>query len=100
MTAQVLIDKQCVRIEGALDFHTAMDVRAQLQRALQVVQGDMVLDLAGVEHANSVGLSLILLLARGLEARNSRLQIQNMPAGLQSIARVCELEDWLDGLAA
>lgn len=100
MTARVMIEGQCVSLEGTLDFRTAMDLRAQLRRALEVVPGDMLLDLSGVEHANSVGLSLILLLARGLEQRGSKLRIQNLPSGLRSIARVCELEEWLGELAA
>lgn len=87
-------------LEGELDFTSAMDVRRQLQESLAQVAGRITLDLSAVTHANSVGLSLILFAARIVTARGDQLRVVNMPAGLQSIARVCELDEWLASVAA
>ncbi|WP_022961120.1 STAS domain-containing protein [Halopseudomonas pelagia] len=101
MSAQLkLVEPGHITLEGQLDFVNAMAVRRELQQSLEQVQGAVTLDLSGVSHANSVGLSLILFAARIVTARGDQLRVVNMPEGLQSIARVCELEDWLASVAA
>ncbi|MFT6466389.1 STAS domain-containing protein [Halopseudomonas sp.] len=101
MSAQVKRGEQgVIALEGQLNFDSAMDVRQQLQESLADTQGDITLDLSGVEHSNSVGLALILVVARIVSERGDHLQVVSMPAGLKSIASVCELDDWLTTLAA
>ena len=101
MSAQVVRGEQgMIALQGQLDFSSAMQVRQQLQQSLADVTGDITLDLSGVEHANSVGLALILFVARAVSVRGDQLRVIGLPAGLQSIAQVCELEDWLTTLAA
>ncbi|PCC99153.1 lipid asymmetry maintenance protein MlaB [Halopseudomonas pelagia] len=101
MSAQVTRGEQgVIALAGQLNFDSAMDVRKQLQQNLADTQGDITLDLSGVEHSNSVGLALILLVARIVSERGDQLRVVSMPAGLESIARVCELDDWLTTLAA
>lgn len=101
MSAQVIRGEQgMIALQGQLDFASAMLVQQQLQQSLADVAGDITLDLSGVEHANSVGLALILFVARVVSARGDQLRVIGLPAGLQSIAQVCELEDWLTTLAA
>lgn len=87
-----------IRLEGALDFISAVNLRGELEQSVRAQTGDVVLDFSGVSQTNSVGLSLILVAARALAERNATLRLQHLPEGLQSIARVCELEDWLDSL--
>lgn len=99
MSASIASDKDgLIRLEGELDFTSAVALRAELEQAVKAQSGDVTLDFAGVSHTNSVGLSLILVAARALGEGNGNLRLQNLPAGLQSIARVCELEDWLGTL--
>lgn len=87
-------------LEGELTFANAMDMRSQLQQALASMRGDIILDLSAVTRSNSVGLSLILLVARIVSERGDRLRVVSLPVGLHSIARVCELDDWLDARQA
>lgn len=89
-----------ILLEGKVDFASAMGLRQELEKAVAQVQGTVTLDLAGVTHANSVGLSLILFVARIVTARDDQLRVVHLPDGLLSIARVCELEDWLTSVAA
>lgn len=101
MSAQVTRGEQgVVALAGQLNFDNAMQLRQQLLQSLADTQGNVTLDLSAVEHSNSVGLALILLVARTVSARGDQLRVISVPEGLQSIARVCELEDWLATLAA
>lgn len=101
MSAHITRGEQgVIALTGRLDFANAMQVRQQLQQTLAEIKGDVTLDLSGVEHSNSVGLALILEVARSVSERGDQLRVVGMPAGLQSIAQVCELEDWLATLAA
>lgn len=96
MSASIASDKDgLIRLEGELDFTTGVSLRAEIEQAVRAQSGDVTLDFAGVTHTNSVGLSLILVAARSQAEGAGRLRLQNVPTGLQSIARVCELEDWL-----
>lgn len=99
MSATIVSDNNgLIRLEGELDFITAVSLRPEIEAAVKAQTSDITLDFAGVTLTNSVGLSLILVAARALEGREGSLRLQNVPAGLQSIARVCELEDWLGTL--
>lgn len=101
MSTQVTQGAQgLIAIDGELNFDNAMQLHQQLQQSLAEIQGDVTLDLSAVVHSNSIGLALILLVARIVAARGDQLRVVSMPEGLQSIARVCELEDWLTTLAA
>ncbi|WP_339843670.1 STAS domain-containing protein [uncultured Halopseudomonas sp.] len=96
MSASIASDSSgLIRIEGELDFTSAVSLRTDIVDAIKTQSGDVTLDFGKVTLTNSVGLSLILVAARALEGRAGSLRLQNVPAGLQSIARVCELEDWL-----
>ena len=53
------------------------------------------LDFAQVTQANSVALSLLLRAAEQAQRAGRSLQVRSLPAGLQSMAQVCGLEDWL-----
>ena len=99
MTARITQAEKCVvSLEGEIDFTSAMSLRKALQDQVKSLSGDLTLDMSGVTRANSVGLSLLLFVARELGS-SRHLRVRAMPAGLQSIARVCELDDWLETLA-
>lgn len=89
-----------IRLEGVLDFSSATQLHDQLISALRAAPGNVQLDLSGIEHSNSVGLSLILLAARELTALGRQLSVAALPEGLRSMAGVCGLNDWLDNLAS
>lgn len=99
MSASIVSDNNgLIRLEGVLDFTTAVSLRSDLEEAVKAQSSDITLDFAGVTLTNSVSLSLILVAARALEGREGSLRLQSVPDGLRSIARVCELEDWLGTL--
>lgn len=101
MTARWIADGERLRLEGELDFVSAIPAREALDDYLAGSAGKrVVLDLSGVTRVNSVGLSLLLSAARTAQQSKAELQATGLPAGLMSMAAVCGLDDWLETLSA
>ncbi|TVP93634.1 MAG: anti-sigma factor antagonist [Pseudomonadaceae bacterium] len=100
MSAQLIADKSVIRLQGEIDFANAKALQAQLSASVSQAGKQVRVDLSGVEHANSVGLSLLLSAARNAEAAGAQLVFSGLPQQLQSMAAVCGLEDWLAEHAA
>lgn len=101
MTARWVPEGERLRLEGELDFVSAIPVRDALDTYLAASAGKRVtLDLSGVTRVNSVGLSLLLAAARAAQQSKVQLQTIGLPAGLLSMAAVCGLDDWLETLSA
>lgn len=101
MKARLLRDAERLRLEGELDFVSAIALRDELAGAIAASAGQpLTLDLSGVTRSNSVGLSLLLSAARTATEHQVRLQASGLPAGLLSMAAVCGLDEWLETLSA
>ncbi len=100
MSAQLISDQQHIRLQGEIDFANAKALQVQLSAAVTQAGSQVCVDLSGVEHANSVGLSLLLSAARNADERGARLTFSGLPKQLQSMAAVCGLDDWLAEHAA
>lgn len=101
MSARLLHDAERLRLEGELDFVSAIALREELARAIATSAGQsLTLDLSGVTRSNSVGLSLLLSAARTAREHQVQLQASALPAGLLSMAAVCGLDEWLENLSA
>ncbi|HEY8327578.1 MAG TPA: STAS domain-containing protein [Rhodanobacter sp.] len=78
-------------VHGELSFDTAAAALQAIQSAL--VGGSMSrLDLAGVGHSDSAGLACVLAVAAEAARRGQALQVVHMPAGMQALAQVCEVD--------
>lgn len=101
MKASVQRDGQYLRLQGELDFVSAVELRDELAAAIAASAGQsLTLDLSAVSRSNSVGLSLLLSAARSAAEHKVSLQTTGLPAGLLSMAGVCGLNEWLDTLSA
>lgn len=101
MSAAVQVDDQRLRLQGELNFATAAVLRDQLSSAIAASPGQpLTLDFSDIQRSNSVGLSLLLSAARTAREYQVDLQVTGLPEGLQSMAAVCGLDDWLDTLSA
>lgn len=82
-------------VTGLLNFSTAAAATQAIQSALSdrsITQ----LDLTGVSHADSAGLScLVTVMAEAAEQGRS-LKITHMPSGLQALAKVSEVDQLID----
>ncbi|MDE3210910.1 MAG: STAS domain-containing protein [Pseudomonadota bacterium] len=78
-------------VSGVLSFETAGSALGEIQLAL----GDGAigrLDLAGVSRADSAGLACIVAVVAEADRSGRILQVIRMPAGMQALAQVCEVE--------
>ncbi len=80
-------------VNGVLDFDSAAAALVAMRAALdgEVAQ----LDLAGVSHCDSAGLACVLAAAAEANRRGRPLQVVGMPASMQALARVCEVDTLL-----
>lgn len=78
-------------VGGVLSFETAAAALQAIQSAL-AESSVARLDLAGVRHSDSAGLVCVLAVAAEADRRGQVLQIVHMPAGMQVLAQVCEVD--------
>jgi len=79
-------------VNGALDFTTVNGLLDELGRLISR-SGESIIDLGGVERANSAGLALIVEL-KGQAIRGGRsLVFENVPTALNQIAAVCQVDE-------
>jgi phospholipid transport system transporter-binding protein len=78
-------------VSGVLSFDTAASALRDIQAAL--AKGPVAtLDLAGVRHSDSAGLSCVLAVAAEAGRRGRPLQVIHVPAGMRVLAQVCEVD--------
>lgn len=80
---------QCFRVSGVLDFESVPG----LLRASAPLFRDhprLLLDLAGVQQADSAALALLVEWRR--QAPGAALRLVNAPAALRSLAQLCEVD--------
>ncbi len=64
-----------LRLYGALDETGARALRARLTDATRATQGDLLLDLSGVDFIDDDGLGAVIFLSKQLLARRRRLRL-------------------------
>lgn len=87
------------RVSGVLDFASVGRLEATA-RPLLGGAGDALVDLGGVERANSAALALLLEWVDQARQARRRLRFQGVPAGLLEIASVSNVADLLPLVAA
>ena len=84
-------------VSGELNFQTVPSLVKQ--SVAMLAQGDaateLVVDLQGVGRSDSSGVALMIEWMRHAEARNKGIRFQNIPSQMQSIARVCGVDEIL-----
>jgi phospholipid transport system transporter-binding protein len=82
-------------VSGVLSFDTASAAWQEIRSA--VAQGQVTqLDLAGVRRSDSAGLSCVVAVMAESARAGRPLQVIHMPAGLQALAQVCEVDRFID----
>jgi phospholipid transport system transporter-binding protein len=78
-----MVEPSVVKLEGELTLGT---VAACFERALP--DGDLVLDFSGVTRVDSSALALLLAWLRRLKARESAVELRELPESLLALARL------------
>jgi phospholipid transport system transporter-binding protein len=92
--AFVVGDGERSRVTGVLDFNTVGDLLAPGEAAILAGRAAFI-DLAAVTEADSAGLALILEWLSVARASKHALRYENVPAQLQQLARLSEVEELL-----
>lgn len=85
-------------VTGALSFETVPTVWEQSRSALEGAAGP-VIDLGGVTEIDSAGLALVIEWLRTARTTGRRLIFTGVPDKLHALARISEVEAFLDGAA-
>lgn len=84
----------CLGVSGVLDFSNAAKALGAMEAALTdraIVQ----LDLAGLQHADSAGLSCVVAVVSDAARQGRALGVAHMPAGMKALAVVSEVDGLL-----
>jgi phospholipid transport system transporter-binding protein len=88
------------RVSGVLDASTAREVLEQSES--RFAQGkemgkEILVDLGGVGESDSAGLALLIEWLRMARVGGQAIRFANMPAQIEALARISEVEDLLGG---
>lgn len=78
-------------VAGVLDFETAALALQAIRSALSTSQA-VLLDLASVSRCDSAGLACVVAAVAEAARHGRKLQVIHMPAGMQALASVCEVD--------
>lgn len=91
--ARVVHDGQnCLRLEGELSFTTVPALVRSGAEFLARCGAEVVVDLSGVRRADSAGLALLVEWMRHARRLDKAIRFRAMPAQMQAMARVSDLE--------
>lgn len=83
-------------VSGNLNFATVSDLLRQSEK-LFVSAASINIDLSSVIHVDSAGLALVLEWLRYGKHNHKVVRYQNLPAQLQSLAAISDVESMLQG---
>lgn len=84
------------RVSGVLDATTAADMLEQSEpRFAQAQESDLEMDLGGVGESDSAGLALMIEWMRMAKQSGKQIRFANVPAQIEALARISEVEDLL-----
>jgi phospholipid transport system transporter-binding protein len=84
------------RVSGVLDASTARDVLEQSEARFQQFK-DLDVDLGGVGESDSAGLALLIEWLRMARQSQKAIRFANVPAQIEALARISEVEDLIGG---
>ncbi|MBV8045990.1 MAG: STAS domain-containing protein [Paludibacterium sp.] len=86
-----------IKLQGRLDMDRCGALARELGGELKQ-DGQLVLDFAGSEMADSAALALILELSRAAQTKRAKLRLQHVPAGLAALATLYGVEPLIQPL--
>ncbi|MGI9285716.1 MAG: STAS domain-containing protein [Pseudomonadales bacterium] len=92
-----LVDKghACLSLSGRLDSRSVPALEPEGRALLTTADGKYEIDLAEVSYSSSAGVALMLAWLRAARAAGTEVVFKNLPASMQGLLRVTELENIL-----
>jgi phospholipid transport system transporter-binding protein len=81
------------RVSGVLDATTATDVLEQSESRFTQAASKIDVDLGGVGESDSAGLALLIEWLRMAKQSGKEIHFANVPAQIEALARISEVED-------
>lgn len=93
MATATLTADQTISLVGELKFPVIMPLRKQVERLLSNLEGEVVIDFAGVKGVDSSALSFWLCCQRFAQRTDAQLSAVNVPTDMQGIAQLVGLDN-------
>lgn len=87
-----MIDGSLVALSGRLDVHAAADVRLALAAAVDVGEGELVLDLTELEAVDATGLGVLVGAHRRAQRAGRTLVLEDVPPMVVRLLLVTRLD--------
>ena len=84
------------RVSGVLDASTAREMLEESEARFEQFAG-LDIDLGGVGESDSAGLALLIEWLRLARQRKKEIHFANVPAQIEALARISEVEDLIGG---
>ena len=84
------------RVSGVLDASTAREVLEESEARFEQFAG-LDIDLVGVGESDSAGLALLIEWLRLARQWQKEIRFENVPAQIEALARISEVEDLIGG---
>ena len=89
-------DDGTVHLSGEMNFVSTPGIYRELESRFTLSDSTLNIDLAGVRHADSSGLALLLEWQAMVNLLDRQLHITNAPANLLRLAKLCEADKLMD----
>ncbi|UGQ14250.1 STAS domain-containing protein [Yinghuangia sp. ASG 101] len=84
-------DNSDLHLSGALDVHSAADVRSRVHEAIDGGEGDFVLDVSGVDALDATGLGLLVAIHRRAGRRERRFILRGVTPAVHRVLVITRL---------
>lgn len=88
--------QDALAVSGELDLASAPQLGAAVERRIATGQGDVVLDLSGLQFCDSTGLSVFVDAHRSLRAQGRRLILRNPSSRVNKLLATTKLDQELE----
>ncbi len=89
--------QRILKLTGRLEASDARQLVAAVEQTLPDLEGDLVLDMEGVDFMNSAGLSALIIASRAMAERGSELRLINVHPFVAGVLEVCNLTHLMEG---
>ena len=85
-------DGSIVALSGRLDVHAAADVRLELAEAVDLGDGELVLDMASLEAVDATGLGVLVGAHRRAQRAGRTLVLEDIPEQVERLLLITRLD--------
>ena len=89
-------DSMVIAVTGRIDGVNAQKFYDNLNREIQDLDNNLILDFEKLSYINSAGLSSILLAAKALQKKNKRFMLCSLPSSVMQVVKISGFDKIID----